>query len=921
MSSGKWDEVKSLFFRALEHGPAGREEYLAQCVASDPEIVNIVRGLLSANDDAGSILSESAERLDDTRALNTQLNAEDTLQFSDGDVVAGRYRINRYIARGGMGEVYEANDRDLGIVVAIKAIRPSVVSSEEMLARFKREIELARRVTHPNIGRIYDFGRHVGEDNREIAFLTMEFLHGETLSQRISRAGPFPKDEALALIRDIAAGLDAIHECGIVHRDFKSANVMLVKHNERTRAKVMDFGLARPSGGEGTLTQTGQIGGTPAYMPPEQFENVVTAASDIYALGVVMHEVMTGVRPRSQGAKSNPAVAQLDPVWARVIERCIAIDPAERYQSGAEVVKALTEEESQPLAAMPQRKRPRPKVWVASCLVGLGIVAGLVWWVAHNVIPVEAKPKHLALLPIHVDSRDAADTALCAGLGDTLRGDLAELEPSANSLWVIPSSEVREIKTASEAYRTVGANLVVEASFIRLPDGIVFNMELVDPKSDRVIKSDRLRAVDPTALREEALPHIARLLDLQVSRSASHEVTETTTNEPGAFDFYEQGLGYMQREGVENADRSIELFSKALAKDPAYALGFAGLGQAYAKKYMLTSDPQWMRLASDNGRKAIALNGSLAEVHSTLGLIYRLTGKFPEAEAELKTALKIEPSCLLCFYRLGRLYVDQGRFPEAERNFQAMIDRHHGDWMGVSGLALVNHELGHLNKAAALYQEEVELTPDSAHALANLGGVYLELGRFDDASRVFERALRLRENDQAYSNLGSALMYQGRYKEAVAMMDKAVHLAPENHMWWRNLGDSYRQVPGNAANARHAYQEALSKASAQLVVRPNDADLLSSVALYYAHLGDNQKAISFASKARAQKPLSGDVLFTLAITSELLGDRKDAIKTLASAWKAGYPLPNIENEAELRDLQKDTRYREWDKSAKTANPG
>ena len=909
MSSGKWDEIKSLFFRALEHGPAGREEFLAQCVASDPEIIKMVRSLLEANDGAGSLLSGDPDRTGEPSGDTWALDAETPLQFATGDLVAGRYRIQRYVARGGMGEVYEASDGDLGITVAIKAIRPNVVSGEEMLARFKREIELARRVTHPNIGRIYDFGRHTSSDHREVAFLTMEFLPGETLSQRIGRAGPFSQPEALALIRDIAAGLDAIHECGIVHRDFKTANVMLVEQNGRVRAKVMDFGLARPSGGEGTLTQTGQIGGTPPYMAPEQFENVATAASDIYALGVVMHEVMTGVRPRSTGAKSNPRVAMLDPVWAKVIEKCIALDPEERYQSGAEVVKALT-----PITP----PRPQRRIWITAGALGLALLAGLIWWATRGGLIVQAEPKHLAFLSIHTDSDNSLDQALCAGLSDTLRGDLAELEPSAKLLWVIPSSELRDIKSASQAYRTVGANLVVEASFHRLADGISFSSQLVDPKTDRVIKSDSFQATDSIALREKALPRLARLLDLQVSPSASHEVTESTASEPSAFDFYEQGRGYVQREGVENADRAIDLFSKAVAKDPGYGLGYAGLGQAYAKKYMVTRDPQWMKLASKNGQKAVSLNGSLAEVHSTLGLIYRLTGKYPAAEAEQKKALQIEPGCMNCYYRLGMVYIDQGRLAEAEPVFQSMIDVHHGDWMGISGLAQVNHDGGHLEKAADLFREEVDLTPDSAYALANLGGVYLELGRFQEALPIFERALRIRENDQTFSNIGSALMYLGRYKDAVAALEHAVQLAPENHVGWRNLGDAYRQVPGDSAEAEHAYRTALLKASGQLSVRKDDPDVLSSIALYWAHLGDKHKAERFAARARAAKQLSSEILFTLAITAELTGDRTTAINDLASAWKAGYPLPSIENEPEIKSLQNDIRYKQWHESAKSA---
>jgi len=227
-----------------------------------------------------------------------------TLTFSPNELIAGRYRIVRFIGQGGMGELYEAEDLELRERVALKTVRPEIAQDEKAIERFKREIHLARKVTHPNVCRIFDLTYHPTAEGLTL-LLTMELLGGETLADRLRRAGRMTTTEAFPIITQIAAGLAAAHEAGIVHRDFKSANVVLVPSKrgaEDVRAVVTDFGLARgTSAGDSSavsLCGTGDFAGTPAYMAPEQVRGgEITPAVDIYALGVVMYEMLTGHRP------------------------------------------------------------------------------------------------------------------------------------------------------------------------------------------------------------------------------------------------------------------------------------------------------------------------------------------------------------------------------------------------------------------------------------------------------------------------------------------------------------------------------------------------------------------------------------------------------------------------------------------------
>jgi len=293
--------------------------------------------------------------------------------FKAGDVIAERYRVARFIARGGMGEVYEADDLELRERVALKTVRPEVAGDTVAVERFKREIQLARKVTHPNACRIFDVSHHRpdGDAGSGVIFLTMELLLGETLAERLRRKGPLAPDEALPIARQVADALHAAHQAGIVHRDLKPGNVMLVEGRGSLRAVVTDFGLARlESGSEDqqglALTAAGVVG-TPAYLAPEQVEGKeITPAVDIYAFGIVLYEMLTGTVPfigdtalstavkRLQQTPASPRlhVPGLDQRWETAILRCLAREPAARYSTAPAAIEAICRD------AQPESRRP-----------------------------------------------------------------------------------------------------------------------------------------------------------------------------------------------------------------------------------------------------------------------------------------------------------------------------------------------------------------------------------------------------------------------------------------------------------------------------------------------------------------------------------------------------------------------------------
>jgi len=365
----QWENVKALFESALEKSPAERTSFLAQA-AQDSAVRREVERLLSHHIDSGGFLSKAAVpgRSQSSKRHSSIASVPDQ-SFLPGELVAERFRITCFIARGGMGEVYEAEDIELHERVALKAIRSELLHDGKALDRFKREVHLARKVTHPNVCRIFDLFRQpanpaVGPTQNSDVFVAMELLEGENLADFLRRQRRLRVSDALPIALQMAAGLGAAHSAGVLHRDFKPANVVLVTGAKGMRAVITDFGLAlRSSQGvsdAASVTGTGEVLGTPAYMSPEQVEGKdLTPASDVYSLGLVLYQMVTGTRPFEDSTtplamavrriKEDPVpprtlVPDLDLRWDSLIMQCLAREPEVRFQSGDEVAEALRPE-------------------------------------------------------------------------------------------------------------------------------------------------------------------------------------------------------------------------------------------------------------------------------------------------------------------------------------------------------------------------------------------------------------------------------------------------------------------------------------------------------------------------------------------------------------------------------------------------
>jgi eukaryotic-like serine/threonine-protein kinase len=847
--------------------------------------------------------------------------------FSAGEIIADRYRVIRFIARGGMGEVYEVEDGELRSRIALKTIAPERASSPKQIGRFRQEIQLARKVSHPNVCRVFDLGRHHGA-NRDVLFLTMELLPGESLAEYLQRHGPMSCEQALPLVRQMVLALAAAHQAGIVHRDFKPGNVMLEETARGMVVKVTDFGLATSPELDETVSRTSvEVLGTPEYMAPEQLFGRCSSRTDVYALGLAIFQMLTGKLPvshdapfKAEGSGTGKRIKQR---WREAITKSLARDPDARFASVEEFWLALSGERLAGVVsweAMAAGLRRHRAIYAA---VGCALVAAIAL-VLTGVLPNPIRPlpheKHIAVLPFENIGNDASNQAFAEGVAESLTSKLSQLERYQKSFWVVPSSDTRNVKSLDEAYRNLNVTLAVTGSIEHTPEGVNLTADLVDPQNHRQLasRSIKVQSANLDEMQQRVWESVADMLDLQVSKEVKEELAAGGTHQPHAFELYERGVGYLKARDLEDTNRAIGLFNQAIVDDPQYAQAYAGLGDAYATKYFLTKDSQWIALATQAAARAVELNDRLIPVRSTLARVYQETGQLDQALAEYRQVLEQDPSAIEAEYRIGQIYAAQGKYAEAEKTYQDALARRPTYWQGHLNLGALYYQRGQFANAVEQFGSVVDLAPEQAYGYYNLGAAYLALGRYQDAIAVLKKGLSIQVNPDAWTNLGAAYMYVGKWEDAAEAMKKATELTPNDHLLWRNLGDSYDQIPSRRAEARQAYARALETANAALKVNPHDPMVLSGIALYQAHLGNRQQAEEFINRALELSPNDSVTLFTSAVAYELIGHRDQALKAVQAAVKAGYSLDEVEKEPELRGLQSDPRYRQWVQEEKKA---
>jgi tetratricopeptide (TPR) repeat protein len=846
----------------------------------------------------------------------------------------GRYTIRLRLGSGGMGEVYRADDPILKRPVAIKRLPPHLRDDPQYRQRFMKEAERASALNHPHIAAIYDVLEAGGEP-----YLVMEYVEGVTLRTRFHE--PLPLAEFLKIALGCAEALAEAHQKLIVHRDIKPENIVLTSGGE---AKVLDFGVARrlphtdpQAVTDGSnLSVAGGLSGTLAYMAPEVLLNRESdGRSDIFSLGIVFYEALAGQHP-FQGdtpigttdrilhrepeplRSRNPAVP---PELERIVAGMLAKDPARRTRSAADLVgqlRALVTGEALP--NLPRARRDG--AWKAALGAALaGLVALAVVFLPqmrHRMegkAPAQGLPveKSLVVLPFRAIGGAPQDQVYCDGLTETLTAKLTPLTMT-HDLLVAPASEVRvhHVDSAEEARKELGGTLMLSGTFYRSGDMVRVNCELVDTRTLRQLRAETItaRVADPFALQDRVVEGVARMLALQLNEPERRDLERHGTQVAEANDLYLQGLGYLQNyQKPENVENALHAFQRAVKLDGGYAPAYAGLGDAYWKKYNNSKDPRWIGPARQACEHAESLDPELATAHLCLGTLRAGTGEPAQGVAELRRALQLDPSNDAAVRSLASAYAQQGELREAEQTYLQAIRMRPRYWANYSWLGVFYHSTGRFDDAVRMFEKVTELAPDNHRGYYNLGAMYYLLGRWTEAEKAYKKSLALQESGQGYSNLGTLYFFRGRYAEAVGAFEKAVQLSPQEEQFWGNLADAYRWAPGESGKAAGAYRHAMELAEDALRVNPRDAWTLADLALYRAKTGQGPAAAQAIERAAALAPRDPSVDYYAAQVYYLQGDRRQSLARLAKALQGGYPKREILADPELKSLHSDPGFR------------
>ena len=833
MTPERWERIKELFEAALERPPAERAEFLARACEGEAALHAEVKRLLDHHDDERFMKKQPW--LPPTEADSLRPSRS----FQPDEIVCQRYRIRRFVGRGGMGEVYEAEDLELGGPVALKTIRPSMAADEHMVARFKKEIHLARRVAHRNVCRTFDLARHESGDARgAITFLTMEFLPGETISHRIKNHGPFSSPEAVPIIRQMAEALDAAHRAGVIHRDFKSGNVMLVPGKDGLRPVVTDFGLARGMNPEDYDVGTqGNVAGTPGYMAPElSAGGAATVASDIYALGVVMYEMLTRRRP----VQPNARPPEVESALQRAVMRCLERDPANRFSSAGALIAALEDR-----APLPEPEPPS-RLWyvVAACLAAISLFVWLGWrsWKQPSgaITPEAMSWYQKGTEAIHAGSYFSATKALERALQVDPHFSLAHarmaeawaeldaIEKAEHEMVLAKNPEGnRATVSAIDRPHVEAILLIVAREFpkaISRYQGMLASakgsdkQELLldlgrayekDDKFDKAME-DYDRAAKGPPRSAPALLRMAVLLSQRQDKSkeqarAAFDEAEAlygaASNAEGSAEvLYQRGLAANKGGDLQQARAFFEkTLERSRTENNVYQLIRAQLQLAStavqegdmpgAEKYAGDS----ITLAKANGAGILAARGMLS-----LGNAYSLKGNLTGAEKSYQEALqlarnnrwrRVEAGALML---LADAHVQLKRPEEGDREARQSLEffephrfaRETGQCLTI--VVRAKRDLGDYPGALAAANRQLELADSTGNlsqkALAQdtVGGLLLELQRYPDALVHMKQNLQFRTalNQKLYIRYASfhcanALWPIGKYEEAKKMLEEA----------------------------------------------------------------------------------------------------------------------------------------------------
>jgi serine/threonine-protein kinase len=848
----------------------------------------------------------------------------------------GRYALERELGRGGMATVFLARDVKHDRPVALKVLHPELAASLGP-ERFQREIRFAARLQHPHILTVLDSGEAAGQ-----LWFTMPYIEGESLRARLNRERQLPLADALQITREVTRALDHAHQHGIVHRDIKPENILLTRDGSTL---VADFGIARALGGSDGLTQTGMAIGTPAYMSPEQAsgDKGVDARTDVYSLGAVLFELLSGEPPYT-GATAQQIIVKrfTDPVPSvrrvrpsvpegvdRAIQRALAPIAADRFATPAQFAQALggghepavaaptVAASAQPVASAAPARRAPFRLPAAALTLGLGFLIGLgvlfAWRRSHSGADAEsAGPKRIAVLPFE-NLGDSTTEYFADGVTDAVRGKLSALP----GLQVIASRSSNEYKRSDKSLPVIGRELgtdylvIARIRWAKAPDGssrVEVSPELVDVSPGRTPTTKwqqpfEAAMTDVFKVQAEIASKVASSLDVALGAAQKQVITERPTASIAAYEAFLKGEAATQSIGSFEASDlrdGIGFYEQAVALDSTFAQAWAQLARAQAQYYYnVIPTPAAADAARRAAERAAALAPGRPEAQLALGDYYlSVLGSNAEALAAYKAGLEAAPSDAGLLTGSALAEQSLGRWEAAQAHLEraAQLDPRSVATARRLGTTLIR--LRRYPEALAAAERGLRLAPTGLDLVENLAMVHLAQGDLDKARAVVRAA-------PAEVEPTALVAYMGTYWDLFWVLDDAQQqlllrlppsaFADDRGNWGIVLAQTY-YLRGDRARARVYADSARSAFLAQLAATPNDAQRHSLVGLTLAYMG--QKADAIREGERALELMDpGDDGYTgpyiqhqLVRTYLLVGEPEKALDRLEPLLRMPYHL-------------------------------
>jgi eukaryotic-like serine/threonine-protein kinase len=857
-----------------------------------------------------------------------------SLGVTVGQNFGSRYHIIRVLGIGGMGAVYQAWDQTLEVAVALKIIRPESApdpqTAEALQRRFKHELLLARQVTHKNVVRIHDLGEIDG-----ITYITMPYVHGSDLASVVAREGRLPVERAVAIAKELAAGLVAAHAAGVVHRDLKPANIMI---DGAGSVLIMDFGIARStsSGTAAGMTASGVIVGTVEYMAPEQAKGErVDARADIYSFGLILNDILLGRRQSTSTgvaelmARMQAPLASLRsidatiPEWLdAVVNKCIQPDPANRYQSMSEVLEDLEAKSGRPVTVSTRTASRSPgsrteSMWLTVAAAALLLIAIAGGWVSRGRLFAPRAPQpqatnvpavSLAVLPFRNASGDATLDPLGPSVSEILRTELGQsarvrttpsdrLNQVLHDLRIAPNATLAPRELARVADLS-SAKRVVWGQITRFGTQIRIDATFQDLEHEQTVPLNALAPNEGALL--TAISQLAEGVRQSLARGSTDVLKELTSSawKPSTSSFdalrlYNEGVGLTQQGKPQAALKSFEAATKA---DGNFALAYSGMGQSYAT---LGYDTE----AGQSSRRAMSLSESLPpqEKYRIAANHYRILNNTQKAIESYESLAKSAPGDAMIQFDLGTLYEQTGALDQATKSFEKVVQL---DAKFVEGLLALGRlqikngqpqpSLEHLDKALSL---AIQFDNDESRAniLQAIGIAYMRLNRPTEALKRYEESLEIKQRlgnkrgmAASYVQMAEVQKTLGNPREAERSYQQALKLRREIgdksglSLTLIDLAALYSDTFGRPSDALRLLQEALT------ILRDTgnqnlEARAVNNIGSVYMTRGEYSEAQTYFERAlelreKAKSPQeTADVLHNLGETLTKMGRYEQAL--------------------------------------------